>query len=150
MLSTLGCHCSRVRRCSLPRVLRCRPTFIVVVPLTFIVVVVSPPPCSSLLLSSPPCVRWCPAFVGVPLHSLLSCCCPPCSLSSSLLPFAIPIIRVHTVVRHLCTFVISTSISPYKQWHVGGVVVLSDVAPIATLRAEACSGGLGHGWAMSV
>ena len=110
--------------------------------------------CPHLLLACrSPCVCChCPWYSLLPCHSHIIIIIVPavCSLSSpsslafiilAILLFVFALLYVWGVVSN----VVSTSSSPYEQWLTGRVGVLCDVAPIGTLQAEACSGGVGWG-----
>ena len=121
------------------------PAFIVIIPRSLlsscdhcchpvIIVVVSSPCC---------CCITSLVFVLSPSSplSVISTICYPCCLSCP--PFAIPAIHLGVVVWCPHSIVISTSISPCEQLLAGRVVVFCNMAPIATLRAEAHSGSIG-------
>ena len=57
---------------------------------------------------------------------------PMCPYHSLSLPFIVLAIHVHVVIC-MVSFIVSTSISPYKQWLTGRAAVLCVVALIATL-----------------
>ena len=100
-----------------------------------------------IVVMSSPCCCHVTSLVFIlslssPLSIIPTICYPCCSLC---LPFAIPAICPCVIVWCPYSIVINTTISPYKQWLTDGVVVLCDVAPIATLWAEARSSSIGWG-----
>ena len=117
----------------------CCPMFSIIIPCIhcchpMIIVVVSSPCC---------CCITSLVFVLSPSSplSVISTICYLCCLSCP--PFAIPAIHLGVVVWCPHSIVISTSISPCEQLLAGRVVVFCNMAPIATLQAEAHSGSIG-------
>jgi hypothetical protein len=107
----------------------------------------------SLLACRSPCVRChCPRYSLLPRHAHVVVVVPAVRSSSSPSSPAFVVLAIFLFVFALLyawgvvSNVVSTSSTPYEQWLAGGVGVLCDVAPIATLRAEARSGGVGWPW----
>ena len=93
---------------------------------------------------------WYFFFVVVPIPTVAPTVLYPCRSSSPPFAVSVPLVRCpRRLPSSSCRLtsprstVVSTSMSPHEQWLAGGVVVLCDVAPVATLRAEARSSGVG-------
>lgn len=103
-----------------------------------------------------PAIRRCRPCVVVPTIRSSS---PRCSFVTLARSYVLPAVRCpHPFVVHCrCprSIVVSATITPYEQWLAGGVAALCDMAfvwrcsqetgPVAALRADAHSGGIGPG-----